>query len=64
MGAGQCNRSIKISFHEIAKYRRGHTKIKIICLKAGQAPVQGTLNIFVITIFELGSEENFAPRNV
>jgi len=64
MGAGQCIRSTKISFHEIAKYRRGHTEIKIICLKAGQAPIQGTLNIFVITIFDLGSKENFAPRNV
>jgi len=64
MGAGQCIRSTKISFYEIVKYRRGHTEIKVIRLKAGQAPIQSTLNIFMITIFDLGSEKNFAPRNI
>lgn len=67
MGAGQCNnptKIYKISFRKVAKHRGGHTKIKIVRLKSGQAPIQGTFNISVITVLKLGSQENLAPRDV
>ena len=67
IGAGQCNnptKIYKISFRKVAKHRGGHTKIKIVRLESGQAPIQGTFNISVITVLKLGSQENLAPRDV